>query len=142
MERAFWDSSSLIPLCVRQTSTPAVEALSEKLLKVVWWGACVEIQGSFARLERMGLLPSSMRVQAQVRLDHLRRTWREIEPTYNLRDRAEVHVERFGLTGADAFQLAAAWTWCSGSPHNRPFVSGDRQLIEAAELLGFKIVKT
>jgi predicted nucleic acid-binding protein len=142
MDSAFWDSSSLIPLCVRQASTTAAEAQSEKFLKVVWWGTCVEMQGSFARLGRMGLLTPSMRVQSQFRLDELRRWWREVRPGDPLRDRAEIHVERFGLTGADAFQLAAAWTWCFGSPRGRPFIAGDLELLAAAEELGFLTIRT
>lgn len=142
MEAAFWDSSSLIPLCVRQVSTSRAEALTETLSKVVWWGASVEMQGSFARLQSMGSLAPTMKIQAQIRLDHMRRLWREVLPTDELRARAEIHVEKFGLTEADAFQLAAAWTWCSGSPRGRPFIAGDKELLRAANELGFTPYET
>jgi len=111
-------------------------------LKVVWWGSSVEMQGAFTRLERSGGLTPAFRVQAQIRLDRLHRTWREIRPNDELRDRAEIHVERFALTAADAFQLAAAWMWTSGSPRGRPFIAGDRQLLESAGQLGFNAIAT
>lgn len=141
MDWAFGDTSALIPLCVREASTTVANGLGGKYSKTVWWATCVEC-GSFARLRRGGTLSSPMEIQAQIRLEHLRRAWREISPTDELRDRAEDHVRRFGLTGADAFQLAAAWIWCTGSPRGRLFIAGDLQLLAAAEELGFSILRT
>lgn len=137
MEPAFWDSSSLVPLCVLQLATSTVEALDATYRKVVWWGAPVEMQGAFARLARVGQLAPNGRVQAQVVLDRLRRAWQEVEPSDELRDRAEQLVDRFPLKVADAFQLAAAWMWCLGRPRNRAFICGDVQLLEAARQVGF-----
>jgi predicted nucleic acid-binding protein len=142
MEPAFWDSSSLIPLCVHQLATPKAHAADAKYLKTVWWCAPIEMRGSFARLVRTGQLTTNGQVQAVVVLDHLRRDWLEIEPSGELRDRAESLVERFPLKAADAFQLAAAWIWCLGRPRNRPFISGDLQLLDAARRLGFKAIET
>jgi predicted nucleic acid-binding protein len=90
----------------------------------------------------MGQLSTNGQVQALVRLDRLRRDWQEVEPSEKLRERAEALVERFSLKGADAFQLAAAWIWCLGRPRNRPFISGDSQLLEAARQLGFNGIET
>jgi hypothetical protein len=45
------------------------------------------------------------------------------------------------MTAADAFQLAAAWIWCEGHPHNRTFISGDKQLLDAARKLGFTAIE-
>jgi hypothetical protein len=137
MEQAFWDSSSLVPLCLLQMATPRAEALDAKYPKVVWWGAPVEMQGAFARLARVGQLTPNGQVQAQVVLDRLRRDWQEVEPSDELRDRAEQFVSRFPLKAADAFQLAAAWRWCLGRPRNRAFICGDVQLLNAARQLGF-----
>lgn len=138
MESAFWDSSSLVPLCVTQPSTPVVEELSRQYRMIVWWGSPVELQGAFSRLVRMGLLTSSGRAQAQIVLENLRRSWREVDPDDPLRECAESFVGRFSLTAADALQLAAAWAWCTGHPRNRPFISGDSHLLDAARLLGFR----
>ncbi|MGH9605542.1 MAG: hypothetical protein ACRD3N_07560 [Terracidiphilus sp.] len=141
MEPAFWDSSSLVPLCVRQPSTPVVQALSNRYTMIVWWTASVELRGAFARLVRMGQLIPTRHVEAQVRLENLRRVWREIDPDEHLRDRAESLVDRFSLTAADALQLAAALAWCMGHPRNRPFISGDIHLLEAAQQLGFQSIQ-
>jgi predicted nucleic acid-binding protein len=141
MEPAFWDSSSLVPLCIRQLTTPRVQALDAKFLKAVWWSAPVEMRSAFSRLVRMGRLTSNGQVQALVRLDVMRRDWREIEPSEELRERAGTLIERFPSKTADAFQLAAAWTWCLGRPRNRPFISGDAQLLDAARQLGFLAIE-
>lgn len=141
MEPAFWDSSSLVPVCVLQPSTLKVEELSKRYSIVVWWAAPVELKGAFARLVRMRTLTTAGETQAQIVLDRLRRNWREIDPTYRLRERAESLVDRFELTAADAMQLAAALTWCMGHPRNRPFISGDSHLLDAASASGFQAIE-
>lgn len=142
MEYAFWDTSSLIPICIDQLATPKARAADLKYRKAVWWGAPVEMRGAFARLMRVGQLSSNGQVKAIVVLDRLRSEWREVQPSYQLRERAEEIIDRFSLKGADAFQLAAAWMWCLGSPRNRPFICGDTQLLEAARQLGFNGIET
>ena len=137
MEPAFWDSSSLVPLCVLQLSTPRVEALSKSHSIVVWWAAPVELKSAFARLVRMRALTIAGETQAQIVLERLRRNWREVDPSDRLRERAESLLDRFDLTAADAMQLAAALTWCMGYPRNRPFISGDSRLLDAARAIGF-----
>lgn len=124
MEPAFWDSSSLVPLCVLQLSTAKVEELSKRYSIVVWWAAPVELKGAFARLVRVRALTTAGETQAQLVLDKLRRNWREVDLSDRLRERAESLLDRFDLTAADAMQLAAALTWCMGHPRNRPFISG------------------
>ncbi len=141
MDLAFWDSSSLVRLCVRQNGSSAAEVLNARYAKTVWWGSPVEIQSAMARLLRMGQITPNGRVQGQVALDRLRRGWREIEPSDAIRDKAETFTGRFPLTAADALQLSAAWVWCTGKPRNRPFISGDIRLIDAARELGFKAME-
>jgi predicted nucleic acid-binding protein len=92
---------------------------------------------SFARMVRLGQISSNSQAMALVTLDRLRESWREIVPTDGLRERAEIFVDRFGLTAGDALQLAAAWMWCSGHPRNRTFISGDARLVDSAKGLGF-----
>jgi predicted nucleic acid-binding protein len=141
MDYAFWDSSSLVPLCVKQRATPAVEAFNAQYRMAVWWSAPVEMRGAFARLARMGQLSPNEHVQAQVRLDRMRSDWREIEPSEALREQAERLVDRFPLKAADAQQLAAALTWCLGRTKGRAFISGDSQLLDATRQLGFQAVE-
>lgn len=137
MFRAFWDSSSLTPLCVVQGSTEVARALSSQYEQVVWWATPVEMSSSFARLVRLGQISSNSQAMALVTLDRLIEHWREIAPTDALRERAEIFVDRFGLTAGDALQLAAAWTWSAGHPRNRTFISGDTRLLDSARQLGF-----
>ena len=142
MDHAFWDSSSIVPLCVQEPSTALTRMLVRKYGVTVWWASAIEVRGTFARALRMGQITSSVQVQALVALDHLRRTWREIQPTVQIRQRAEELVERFPLSAADALQAGAAWIWCSGHPRNRVFISGDRRLLEIVAQLGFTAIET
>jgi predicted nucleic acid-binding protein len=141
MEYAFWDSSALVPLCVKQETTPAVESLAAQHRMMVWWAAPVEMRGAFARLLRMRLLSDKEHVEAQVSLDRLRSGWREIAPSEPLRELAERLVDRFTLRAADALQLAAALSWRLGKPNGRAFISGDVQLLAAAGQLGFRAIE-
>jgi predicted nucleic acid-binding protein len=142
MDYAFWDSSSLVPLCVTQRATPVVEALNVQYRIAVWWSAPIEMRSAFARLVRMGQLSPNEHVQAQVRLDRMRSEWREIDPSEALREQAERLVDRFPLKAAAAQQLAAALTWCLGRTKGRAFLSGDSQLLDAARQLGFHAVES
>jgi predicted nucleic acid-binding protein len=141
MEPAFWDSSSLVPLCVQQQATLIAEAMSKKYGMLVWWAAPVEVRSAFARLIRMGQLTSGGQVQAQVVLEDLRCKWSEVHPCNEIRSQAEHLVGRFPLRSADALQLAGALAWCSGRPRNRAFISGDVQLLDAAGQLGFMAIR-
>lgn len=140
-EGAFWDSSSLVPLCTIQSSTPSVLALSKQYSQIVWWTAPVEVRSAISRLARMGQITSNSQVQALVALDGLRRSWTEILPEDDIRDRAELMLDRYPLAAADALQLAAAWIWCDGHPRNRAFISGDTQLLAVASQAGFKAIQ-
>jgi predicted nucleic acid-binding protein len=140
MQRAFWDSSALVLLCVQQQATHIAETLSRKYEVVVWWAAPVEICSAFSRLARMGQLSVAGQVQAREVLHRLRVKWREIAPAARVRDHAEQLLDRFPLKAADALQLAAAMAWCGGRPRSRVFLSGDAQLLEAASQLGFRAV--
>jgi predicted nucleic acid-binding protein len=88
----------------------------------------------------MGLLTASEYATAGVRLEQLRRGWRELQPSEALRSQAETFLMTYALKAADALQLAAAWTWCSGYPQNYVFISADTQLLEAVRQVGFQIV--
>ena len=56
---AFWDTSALVPLCVRQGITPRAIALYKLHDAVVWWATPVEIASALARLVRMKQLDPS-----------------------------------------------------------------------------------
>src|SRR3954453_21285983 len=141
MEPAFWDSSSIVPACVRQRASIRAKELTIRYRMVVSWFAPVEIRGAIARLLRMSDINPNDQVQALVLLDDLRSEWREVRPAEGLREKAEGFGERFPLRSADALQLASAWTWSQGHPHSRAFISGDARLLDAARQLGFEVVE-
>ena len=140
MTPAFWDTSALVPLCVQQQPSPAVRQLLERHEIAVWWATPVEMRSAFERLLRMGQLTAPQHSAAGVRLEKLRRGWRELQPSEALRSRAETFLMSYSLRAADALQLAAAWTWCSGNPQSCAFISGDAQLLDAARQAEFQIV--
>lgn len=141
MDSAFWDSSSIVPLCMRQQVTPFARELGKTYRMVVAWFAPVEVRSAIARILRIGQITANQQVQGLVFHDIYRKDWREIMPSTAMREKAEDLVERFPLRSADALQLASAWAWCLGHPRGRPFISGDIQLLEAAERLGFKTIR-
>lgn len=140
MTPAFWDASALVPLCVRQQPSPVVQGLVRQLGIVVWWATPVEMRGAFERLLRTGELKASDYAAAGVRLERLRSGWRELQPSEPLRAHAESFLTLNPLKAADALQLAAAWTWCSGNAKSCTFISADTQLLEAARRLNFQIL--
>ena len=108
---------------------------------VVWSGTPLEIRGAIAREMRMGKISPNEQVQALVKLDSMRRKWTEIDPDDEVRDRAELVIERHQLRAADALQPAAALEWCGGHPRDRVFIGGDEQLLVAATQAGFNPIK-
>ncbi len=141
MTPAFWDTSALVPLCVQQQPSPAVRQLLAQYGIAVWWATPVEMHSAFERLVRMGQLTAPEHTAAGTRLEQLRRGWRELQPSEALRSRAETFLSSFPLRAADALQLAAAWTWCLGNTRACPLISGDAQLLEAAQEIGFPVVR-
>lgn len=141
MKPAFWDSSSLVPICVQQQASPTVRRLAKQYEVVVWWSTPVELSSAFSRLVRAGELTRAGQLLAEDSLKSLRSRWREVLPAETLRDEAEMLLARFPLSSADALQLAAAMTWTGGHPRGRVFICGDVRLLDAAEQLGFRTIE-
>jgi len=137
---AFWDSSSLIPLCVHERASAKIKTLAKQFAPVVWWATTVEIHSAIARLRRSGELDDAARHAALNRLAVLSRGWREVLPSDKLRDQAANLLDTYFLRTADSFQLAAALVWCQHRPARRTFVSSDLRLCQAATQAGFVIV--
>lgn len=139
---AFWDTSALVPLCCFQTQTAqARQAARIYGRQVVWWGTVVEAVSSLNRLSREGTLTVDGSRQAFARLDYMRSRWNEVQPTEEVRERAERLLRIHKLRAADALQLAAALVWCNDRPRDRPLICGDGNLLEAAAAEGFTIIR-
>jgi len=134
---AFWDTSALVPLCVRQSITPRAVALYKIHDAVVWWATPVEIASTAARLLRMQQLDSRDWSKARKLAKRLASSWFVIQPSDALRARSIELVDRYDLRAADSLQLAAALEWCEGVPEGHVFLTIDQTLREAALLSGF-----
>lgn len=136
----FWDSSALVPLCVKQATSQDLHQLwRESSRIVVWSGATVEIRSALARLHRNGDIDTKGLQFALKKLEAMRRGWREIVTGDKLQSIAEDLPDTHGLRALDSFQLAAALVWCKGKAKGRLFVCDDERLIEAAQKAGFTI---
>ncbi len=138
-ERAFWDTSAIVPLCCVQEFSAAARSTFRSFPKpAVWWGTSVEVRSAFARLKGLDAL---LRESDALRhWENFRAKAIQILPDEDLLARAESIPATFGLRALDAFQLAAALVWCSGRPKYRPFVCADNRLGDAATDAGFEVI--
>jgi len=129
----FWDSSAIIPLCVREKASDAMKELikhDEDI--VVWWATPIECLSALSRRQREGVLSPGGEMKARAVLSVLEATWAEVQPTEMLRLRAERLLPIHPLRDADALQLAAALIWAQETPRNLDFVCLDQNLRQAA----------
>lgn len=141
-QAAFWDTSTIVPLCCWQPQTQAAHQAYRLYPKLaVWWGSSVECHSALNRLERERLLTTREKQQALATLIKYRKLWLEVAPTAPLRDKAEQLLGKHGLRAADALQLAAALVWCNAFPKGKTFIGGDGKLLDAAANEGFTIVR-
>ena len=136
---AFWDSSALLPLFLHEPLTNRVQALYKHYQPVVWWGTSVEIAAALARLLRVKQIEVGNWNTAKLSADKLSGQWAVIQPSETLRVQAKQIVENYDLRAGDSLQLAAAFVWCGGSPQQRPFITADKRLRDAAQICGFQL---
>lgn len=137
----FWDTSAIIPLCLKEPETPRVRRLAqEDGAIVVWWAAPVECYSAFARLRREKVLTRAQEDQARAIVARLAAVWTEIEPSSEVRDRAGRVLLLHPLRAADSLHLAAALVWTGGSTEDHHFVCLDDRLREAARSEGFLLM--
>ena len=139
-EEAFWDSSAIVPLCLQQNNSSGVRQLLRLYGVAVWWSAPVEARSALARELREGNISAREHRESILKLDKIREGWVERLPDASLRLFAEELPDRYPLRAADALQLAAACEWTLQRPAGRPFISGDKRLLDAAEQLGFRTI--
>jgi predicted nucleic acid-binding protein len=137
----FWDSSAIIPLCVREKTSAAMRRIAKADEDiVVWWAARVECISAMARRLREGLLPADAERRAKNTLGELSNSWSEIQPTQAVRQRSERLLMIHPLRSADAFHLAAALLWAEDTPQGYEFVCLDQNLRDAARKEGFTVL--
>jgi uncharacterized protein len=137
----FWDSSAIIPLCLNE---PASKALQDLVRTdpdlVVWWATRAECVSALSRRMREGALGTTAELQAKAVLSALSTEWSEVLPTELVRQRAERLLMVHSLRAADALQLAAALIWAAESPADYEFVCLDLNLRQAAYREGFTVL--
>ncbi len=138
---AFWDAGALVPLCVHEPLTNRAVALYKQYQPVVWWATSVDMAAALARLLRVKQLDVATWSAASALANKLSTEWVVVQPSESLRTLAKQMVENYDLRAADSLQLAAAFTWCGGSPPQNLFVTADRRLREAAQICGFHVAK-
>ena len=75
----FWDASAIIPICIEETQTRAVQDIARKDGSfVVWWGSIVECYSAFSRLRRDGATTRDEDAQVRAVLTSLRNQLRAI----------------------------------------------------------------
>ena len=137
----FWDSSAIIPLCLKEKVSEAMKRLvkdDEDI--VVWWTTCIECLSALARRQREGVLRSGDETKAKFVLSALAATWSEVQPTETVRLRAERLLSIHPLRAADALQLASALIWAQETPRGLGFVCLDQNLREGAFKEGFSVL--
>ena len=137
---AFFDTSAIVPLIVRQETTQRARQLIKNYPKpVVSWTAFIEAHSALARLVRDGHISRKNGHAAGARLEYLKKVWAEVLMTEELRGFCIELLSRYDLRAADAIQLAAALIWCDGHPRGRSFITFDERLSVAANEAGFDL---
>jgi len=136
----FWDSSAIIPLCLKEKASEAVKGLmkdDEDI--VVWWTTYIECLSALSRRQREGVFTSGDATKVRAVLSALAAAWSEVQPTEMVRVRAERLLSIHSLRAADALQLAAALVWAQETPRGLDFVCLDQNLRESSLKEGFSI---
>jgi predicted nucleic acid-binding protein len=137
----FWDSSAILPLCVKESHTDKMLEISKDDPNfAVWWGTSIECCSSLARLRRECLITEAQEDMLRGILEKMQEYWTEIEPTDEVRSHARRLLLRHPLRVADSMQLAAALVWADGNPEQQGFVCLDQRLRDAARSEGFMLI--
>ena len=137
---AFWDTSAIVHVCVPGQASRAAKDLLGRETSVIWWMAPVEVRSALEHLLAEGAVGGAAYEASKRRLHELLGSWREIQPTDNVREQAYAQLERFRLRASDALHLAAALVWCKQKPRGRLFICNDVRLARAGRQLGFDVV--
>lgn len=107
---------------------------------VVWWETEVECVGALSTKFRSNKFDNSQVQQALERLADIIESWAEVQPSDQIRIRAERLLFSYYLSSADAMQLASALFWCEDDTRTAEFVCQDQRLRTAARREGFTVL--
>ena len=134
------DTSALVKLFVQEESSDATREMLEAA-QVMGTGLLTraELGSALARGARRGYLSEDEALEARRRLEMVWGSWVHIALDEALVSRAEATAWEYGLRGYDAVHLAAAWVWRKEIGHPIVLATFDRELWEAARLLGLAV---
>jgi predicted nucleic acid-binding protein len=107
---------------------------------LVWWETEVECVGALSTKFKSNNFDNSQVEQALERLADIIESWAEVQPSDQVRIRAERLLFNHRLSSADAMQLASALFWCEDDARTAEFVCQDRRLRTAARREGFTVL--
>ncbi len=137
----FWDSSAIVPLCIREPSTERLkEILRDDPSMTVWWTTPVELASALARRRREDPADAAAHEKTREHARILARGWSTVGANARVRELAMRLLRVDALRAGDSLQLAAALIWTENSPAGSDFVCLDDRLREAALLEGFEVV--
>ena len=137
----FWDASALIPLFIKEASTPEVESLRAADPGITTWMMTrIEVISAIARKKRERPELAALWSRAIRDLQEAASTWIEITDAVAARFHAERIIMEHPLRAADALQLGAAIVAADGDPQSLELVTLDRRLADAARREGFPVL--
>ncbi len=137
----FWDSSSLMALVIEEKRSRACRQLTRVDPDIAVWALSrTEIVSAIRRRERSGDLSRAEAASGLRRLERMAQHWLEVDALASVRDRAERLLSTHSLRAADAIQLGAALVLCKENPREKPFVTSDEHLAQAADAEGFNVL--
>jgi predicted nucleic acid-binding protein len=137
----YWDASALVPLFIKEASTPEVESWRAADPGITTWMMTrVEVVSAVARRRREWPDLSALWSRASRDVHEVASRWTEISDAAATRIHAERIVMDHPLRAADALQLGAALVAADGDPQSLELVTLDRRLAEAARREGFPVL--
>jgi len=131
---AYFDASAIIPILIDEPLSDVAGTVWRQAARVATARlSYVEARSGLARACRMGRISADELSEAVEGLETLHRQIHHVEITADLVAKAGNLAEDMALRAYDAVQLAAA---LSLETRDLVFVTGDRQLVTAAQTLG------
>lgn len=133
------DTSALVKLFVREESSDATRDMLRRS-QVLGTGLLTraELGSALARGAKNGYLLAEEALEARRRLEMVWGSWVHIAMDEALVSRAEQMAWQYGLRRYDAVHLAAAKVWQQEIGHPVVLATFDRELWEAAALVGLE----
>jgi len=136
---AYFDSSALVKLYVRESGRPEVLRLLRKHEIVASAILPIEVRGALRRRAAENSIDNSRLPAALQQMAADRMQWALLAVSKEVLDRAEQIVARHAARTLDAIHIASAQEFEARLRAEVPFVSADRRQAEAAEAAGLLV---